>query len=206
MNWKLKDIIQETNHPFLNYFTLVYDLEKEDGSHKEYRYFMVSRRDKEHLLALTKNYQNVDGVVMPLYYVDPDTKKISLLITRQFRPTINRYVNSFTAGLVDPKEDLKSTIRREAKEEAGVEISDIEILTSPGTTSVGISDEINSVALARIVSFGKTALEEDEDISTRLIKLSYIKKSIEENSDEFYFPVNIKILLLYFLERFKGSY
>ncbi len=206
MKWTLKNIIQETNHPFLNYFTLIYDVEMEDNTHKECSYYMVSRRDKEHLIPITHNYQKIDGVVMPLYYIDPQTKKISILITRQFRPSIDRYVNSFTAGLIDEGEDIKQAIRREAKEEAGVEITDIEILASPGTTSVGISDEINSVALARIVSFGDNSLEEFEDISTKLVALSDIKKVIDNNSDEFYFPVNIKILLLYLLERFKGQY
>lgn len=206
MKWTLKDIIQETEHPFLNFFSLVYDILKDDGSHMDYTYYMVSRRDKDHLLSLTKNYEKVDGVVMPLYYVDPESKEISLLITSQFRPAINRYVNSFPAGLIDDHEEIKDAIIREAKEEAGVEITDIEILTSPGTTSVGISDEINSVALARIVSFGKNHLEDSEDISTRLIKLSDIKKSIDSNDGQFFFPVNIKILLLYLLERFKGCY
>lgn len=49
MNWKLVDVIQETFHPFLNYFDLVYEVEKE-GTVSIYHYYMVSRKTREEIL------------------------------------------------------------------------------------------------------------------------------------------------------------
>ncbi len=66
MKWTLKEVIQETNHPFLNYFTLVYDVEKPDGHHT-YSYYMASRRSKDELICQTKDISRPDGVVIPLY-------------------------------------------------------------------------------------------------------------------------------------------
>lgn len=200
MKWTLIDIKQETHHPFLNFFTLLYDVEQEDKTHVSYPYFIASRHSKEELVALKKDYSHPDGVVMPLYYKDLTTGKISLLMTRQFRPSMGTYLTSFPAGLIDKNEDLFTAVKREAKEEAGVEITDLEILAKPGATSSGLSDEINCVVLGRITSFGKTALENCEDISTTLVPLEELPKRLDD--DSYQFPINIRILCLYLLERF----
>ena len=201
MKWKLKEIRQETDHPFLNYYTLIYDV-IENNKHHDYSYYLVSRRKKEELLAYTHQYSTVDGIVIPLYYKDPKTNEVSLMMTRQFRPAVGTYVTSFPAGLKDKDDkDIQETIRREAKEEAGVEIADIEILSQPGPTSSGMSDEFNMVALARIVSFGKTHLEDFEDIGVELVPLQEVRRRLKDN-EHYLFPVNIRILCLYLLERF----
>lgn len=200
MKWHLKQIKQETSHPFLNFFTAVFDVEKEGHSHHEYEYYFASRHDIDHLMLKTKDFNHADGVVMPLYYID-DKGKVSLLMTRQFRPAIGAYLTSFPAGLIDKSDDdLFSAVKREAKEEAGVEITDLEILAKPGATSSGLSDEINAVVLARITSFNHNSLEEFEDIKTSLVPLEELKKMFDD--DNYHFPVNIKILCLYLLERF----
>ena len=87
MEWKLIDIKQETNHPFLNFYTLTYEVKKEDGSH-EYQYFMASRHDVEHLIPKTKNLSRPDGVLIPLYYQDPKTNEVSIVLTTQFMRSI----------------------------------------------------------------------------------------------------------------------
>lgn len=205
MKWTLKNIKKETDHPFLNYYTLTYDVEKEDGTHYDYQYYMVSRRKLEDLLPKTHNYRKPDAVMFPLYYID-EKGDISLLFTRQFRPAVGTYLMSFPAGLMDPGDkDIKETMIREAREEAGAEITDIEILSYPAPTSSGFSDEINALGLARIVSIGKQHLEEFEDISRKLVPLKEIP-SMMNKPEEYYFPCNVKLFLLYLLERFKGKY
>lgn len=203
MKWNLKKVIKETNHNFLNFYTLVYDITKDDNTHYEYEYYIASRHDQEHLLPISKNYEKTDGVVMALYYIDEKSGELSLLFTRQFRPSVSTYLTSFPAGLVDKDDkDITTSIKREAKEEAGVNITDIEILASNGTTSSGLSDEMNVVALARITSFGDKSLEEFEDINTFLVKLKDLKEML--NDKKYLFPINIKIITLYLLERFKN--
>jgi len=205
MKWTLKKVIKETNHPFLNYYTLKYDVEKEDGKHYDYDYYMVSRRDLEHLLPKTHAYRRPDAVMFPLYKVD-ENNKIQILFTRQFRPAMGTYLMSFPAGLMDPEDKtIEDTMRREAKEEAGAIIDDIEILSYPAPTSSGFSDEINALGMARIVSLGNQHLEEFEDISRRLIPLGEVPEMMK-HPETYYFPCNVTLFLLYFLERYKGRY
>jgi ADP-ribose pyrophosphatase len=200
MKWTLKKVIKETDHPFLNFYTLDYDVEKEDGHH-DYRYYMASRRDEKSLLPITHS-RRADGILIPLYYVDPKTGEISIVITSQFRPPMGDYVNSFVAGLLDPGDkDLFDTARREAKEEIGAEITDLELLAPASPTSSGMSDEINACVLGRIVDFKDKKLEEFEDIGYKLVPLD---KAVELLKDpKYFFPLQIRMVILYLSYRLK---
>ena len=202
MEWKLKDIIQETNHPYLNFFTLVYEVSK-DGKKSEYRYFLASRHSKETLLAKCHDFSKPDGVLIPLYYINPEDKQIYFLLTRQFRPAVGSYVTSLPAGLAD-KDDKDSfeVAKREALEEAGAIISDLELISSPSPTSSGLSDEIDSIVLARIERFETSSLEEFEDIKTNLYPLEEVKKMLNDR-EHCLFPLTIRLILLYLIERFQ---
>ena len=80
MEWKVKKVIQETSHSFLNFITVTYDVTKIDGTHYDYEYFMATRHDKDHILPLTKDYSRPDGVTIPLYYVDEEEKSPFFLL------------------------------------------------------------------------------------------------------------------------------
>ncbi|MCR5505878.1 MAG: NUDIX hydrolase [Bacilli bacterium] len=199
MYWKLKDIIQETNHPFLNFYTLVYEVEN-NGNKKEYRYFMASRKSKDKLYALTKD-KRPDGVLIPCYYVD-EKGEVSFLITSQFRPPLNRVVTSIPAGLLDEGDDLFSAAKREALEEGGVIIDNLELICPTSPTSSGLSDEVNAIVLGQIVGFKENHLEEFEDISYRLVKVDEVEKMLED--DNYFFAMNVRLLYKYLILRFKG--
>lgn len=198
MEWKLINIKQETNHKFLNYFTLTYEvyIGKEK---KTYDYFLASRHNINDLLAKTKNYKKIDGVVIALYFID-ENNDISVLLTKQFRPALGRYVTSFPAGLIDENEDILKAAKREAKEEAGVEIEDLSLLAKASPTSSGLSDETNAVVLGKIKSFNKTNLEEFEDINTQLVKLKDIDEIL--NNEDYFVAMNVRLILLYLKEKF----
>jgi ADP-ribose pyrophosphatase len=201
MKWTLVDVRQETDHPYLNYFTLVYDVEKEDGHHT-YEYRMASRHKKEDILPLTHKYDRPDGVLIPLYYVDPKTREVSVLLQKQFRPPIGRYVTSVPAGLMDPGDtDAFMTANREAKEEAGAIITDLELLSPAASTSSGLSDETNAVVLARIDHFTACDKEEFEDISPKLYSLEDVAKMLKDPA--YFFASNIRLIMLYLLYRFQ---
>lgn len=201
MKWTLKEIKQETNHKFLNYFTLVYQID--DGKKVfDYEYYMVSRRSKDELLTYTHLINKPDGVLIPLYYLDYKNKEVKFLLTRQYRPCIGTYLTSFTAGLLEKDESIFDAVKREVKEESGAIVDDIEILAPSSPSSACISDEITAVALARIIDFKETNLEYCEDITTSLYTIKEIKKMLIDKN--YIFPANIRILLLYLLERFKS--
>ena len=201
MDWKIEEVKQDTNHRFLNEFTLNYSV-KDGDSVKPYSYFAASRNDKDHLRAITKDYSRPDGVIMCLYYVDPTSKEVSILFTTQFRPAMGTYMTSFPAGLMDKEDNSPSdTATREALEEAGAIITDIEELCPASPTSSGLSDEMNAFLLARIVSFKRNDLEAFEDISTRLVPLSEVKAMLKDSN--YIIPLPTRLCCLYVLERFK---
>lgn len=200
MEWKLIEVRQETDHPYLNYFTLVYQVKKDD-TYRTYEYYMTSRRKKEDLIPVVKRASRPDGVMIPLYYRDKTTGKISFLLTRQFRPALGLYVTSVPAGLVDKNDkDIIQTAIREAKEEAGAMITDIEVIATIGSTSSGFSDETNGIVLARIESFLTKDLEEFEDINTRLYDIEEVKKMLSD--ENCFFALEVRTLLLYLIQRF----
>lgn len=201
MNWKLKKIKKETDHPYLNFYTVTYEVDK-DGAKYDYSYFMSSRHDESSLICRTNDTSKPDGVLMPLYYIDPKTKQISLLITKQFRPALNKYVSSFPAGLIDPNEDIKTTAKREAMEEAGVVIDDLEMICPPSPTSSGLTDELNAIVMGRITEFKNNNLEKFEDINTELVPLKNIEKYMENH----FFAMQIRLVIKYITLRFKGQY
>lgn len=201
MKWTLKSVKQETNHPFLNFYTVTYDVEKPDGHH-DYPYFMASRHAKEDLVCVTKDHVSSDGVLIPLYYRDPKTNKLSLLLTTQFRPPMNGYVTSFPAGLIDKGEDILTSAAREAKEEVGADITDLELLAPASPTSSGLSDETNACVLARIVSFENVNLEEFEDIGYKLVPM----EQVEDYCKDKFMAMQIRMIVKYLLLRFKGQY
>lgn len=200
MKWTLKEVIQETEHKFLNYYTLVYDVEKEDGRHR-YEYYMTSRRSKEELLPVIRKYDRPDGVMIPLYYID-EKGELYFLLTTQFRPALGRHVTSVPAGLMEKTdEDILEVARREAAEEAGAEITDLEIIARTGSTASGFSDETNGIVLARIQKFKDRNLEEFEDIRTNLYTASQVRDMLKD--DHYFFALEVRTLLLYLMLRFE---
>ena len=201
MEWKLISIDQETNHPFLNFFTLHYEVKGEDGVTRPYSYYLCSRRSKDELRANAHEYSRPDGVIMGLYKIDEATKEVSVLLTRQFRPAIGAYVNSFVAGLLDDNDkDPSEAAKREAKEEAGLIIEDVETLSPAAPTSTGLSDEMCAFLIARVVGSTRKHLEDFEDITSRFVRLSELKKMLEDPKE--FFPLNIRLVSIILLNKF----
>ncbi|MCQ2772832.1 MAG: NUDIX hydrolase [Bacilli bacterium] len=201
MEWKLKNVIQETNHKFLNFYTVHYDVTMDDGTYKDAEYYLASRKPANELRCVTHEYEKPDACMIALYYVDEKTKEVSMMITTQFRQALGTYMTSMPAGLVDPEDkDIYETARREALEEAGVLLDDIEILAPASTTSSGMSDEMNAMVLARISGFANNALEEFEDITANLIPLRKIKDMLSD--PKYIIPIHTRLTMLYLIERF----
>ena len=79
MNWRLSSLEKETNHPFLNFYVLHYDVLKE-GVLKEHRYFLASRKEENGLRPFIHDYSNPDAVVIGLYRFREG--KLEILLTK----------------------------------------------------------------------------------------------------------------------------
>lgn len=94
----------------------------------------------------------------------PFTLDGEVILIRQYRPPVNRYVIEFPAGLNDRNETLEETARRELLEETGYESGTMRFLAS-GPLSAGASSEILTVFLAEeLVYKGKQFLDPVENI------------------------------------------
>lgn len=197
MLWKLKCVNKETDHKFLNFYTYMYEVEKE-GEKTDYPYFVASRHDAGDVIAKSRNYARPDGVLM---MVINDQEEPSVLLIRQFRPPMNATIIEFPAGLLEETdEDELAAAKRESVEEAGVEIIDAKVIAPSSPTSSGLSDELVSIVEARVGGLTATHLERFEDIQARFVPLKDIPAMLED--PELIIALNVRLCLMYALEKY----
>jgi ADP-ribose pyrophosphatase len=201
MKWTYLGSNKETDHKFLNFYTLHYEVLKDDGTMKNTDYFVASRNlEKNELRIVKQDFDRADAVLIGAYTLKDG--KPYLLLERQFRQALNHEVISFPAGLVDKEDkDITSAARRELREETGYEADEIELLLPPSPTSEGLSDECNAVVLARLANKGEDEKEEFEDIQARLYSLEELRKLLNDKTN--IFSNSARLLILYLMERFR---
>lgn len=202
MKWNVTSIDKETEHHFLNFYTVHYKVINEDEKEKDYSYFLASRNESADNLRINrKQYDRPDAVLIGCYKIIDH--ELYLLLESQFRPALNREVISFPAGLMDSDDaDIKETAIREVKEETGYDVSHIEQLLPASPTSEGLSDECNAVVLAELKDKGTDNKEEFEDIDSSLCSKEKIKEMLSDES--YLFSNSARLLILYLFERFKN--
>ena len=166
MKNKVQNLETLVQTKFLSLYNANYT--NKDGNKKTWT--IATRKSKE---ALEEQFFNgkedkVDAVVILAYH--KDEKK--LVAIKQFRIPLNNYVYELPAGLIDNNDDIISTVKRELKEETGLDLEEVikdkigqKLYLSPGMT-----DE--SVSLVYCTCSGKISdenLEDDEDIETILL-------------------------------------
>ena len=97
-----------------------------------------------------------------------------ILMEKQWRYPVDKYIYELPAGTVDKGEPPKKTAIRELKEETGYTAKSIKFLFK-GYPAPGLMDEMMYFYLATGLKRGKTELDKDEVISLHPIK---IKKAI----------------------------
>jgi 8-oxo-dGTP pyrophosphatase MutT (NUDIX family) len=101
----------------------------------------------------------------------PLTDDGAVILIRQFRPPVNRYVIELPAGLCDPGETLEEAARRELTEETGYSAGTLTPLTE-GPLSSGLSSEILSVFSATGIAYvGVGKRDETEEIEVMKVPL-----------------------------------
>ena len=125
-----------------------------------------------------------DAVVIIAKHTDEN----KLVLIKQFRIPINDYVIELPAGLIDDGETFEETVKRELKEETGLDLLKInqEKTNKKVYVSVGMTDE--SVALVHCTCTGNISnenLEDDEDIEVILVSKEEAKEiiKVEKNID-----------------------
>ncbi|WP_455538392.1 NUDIX hydrolase [Terrisporobacter sp.] len=175
-------------------FISLYDIKYLNKCNEEKSWTVASRKRKKDLegMYLDGKKDKVDAVVICAYHKEKD----KLVIIKEFRVPINKYIYELPAGLVDSNDnDFSTTVIRELKEETGLDVVEIkenlsceQLYLSPGMT-----DE--SAAFVYCICEGeisKEYLEDDEDIETILVSRQEAMKIIKNNET----PMDIRVYLV----------
>ena len=141
-----------TEQPWLNLYDVEYS--SKDGS--PHHWLMCSRKDKPVVDAATP-----DAVYIAAILAAPQGNR--LVMTREFRVTIDDGEYGFSAGLIDENETIESTVRRELKEETGLEVVTIHHVSPPVYSSAGMSDESCCMVLVTASGTSSTHLNEPHE-------------------------------------------
>jgi ADP-ribose pyrophosphatase len=115
------------------------------------------------------------GAVLIVPILDDD----SMILIRQFRPVINKYIWEFPAGTLEEKETPLICAKRELVEEVGYKANKLkkiaEIFPAPGYTT----EKIIIYKATKLKKVKKKSME-DEVISLKRFKIKQIERFIKE--------------------------
>ena len=135
--------------------------------------------ERSWLMVSRKNDPIADakpGAVVIIATINSGSGK-RLVVTKEFRVPIWDYEYGFPAGLIDDGEDINETVRRELKEETGLDLLKINHISMPVYSSAGLTDESCLMVMAE--AKGEVSdrwLEDGEDIETLLLDVDGIKE------------------------------
>ena len=149
-------------------FLSMYEAQYENKVGNKKSWMIASRKSEETLNK--KFFQNQkddnDAVVIAALH-KPSNK---LVIVRQFRVPVNDFVYELTAGLIDDGEDFKNTVKRELKEETGLDLKEMVLEKSHLYLSPGMTDEcVNFTFCTCEGELSTDNMEDDECIEPMLI-------------------------------------
>lgn len=153
---------------FESKFLRVFDIQYAEGKH----YYSATRRPADRLAAVMsrEQFQNmVPDAVSCFVVMKEDGKEPVLLLTREFRYPVGRYVLSVPAGLIDPEDEGNESPQlaaaaREIQEETGIVISGTDSLklVNPLVFSTpGMTDESNALVCAVVHPTGEFRLTQE---------------------------------------------
>lgn len=161
-----------TDQKWLNLYSVAYTAK--DGS--PHRWVMCSRKDKP-----IEQAPEPDAVYIAAIVATPEGNR--LVMTKEFRVAIDDVEYGFPAGLIDEGETIESTVRRELKEETGLEVETIHHISPPVYSSAGMSDESCCMVLVTASGTPSTHLNEThEQIEVLLYDVDDIRALLQSRN------------------------
>jgi 8-oxo-dGTP pyrophosphatase MutT (NUDIX family) len=155
-----------------------------DMSYEELEEYFKNRYKK-------KPVEMNNGETYNYYYLDAGEAAIILtrfengdyVMVKQTRPAIEAIAISFPGGMVDPGEDPLEAAKREAREETGYEVTDIQFLCK-GYPSAGNSNAVFHLYIATLGEYVGQELDATESVEVRIVKKEKFEEMFEEGKIE----------------------
>lgn len=135
---QISNVRKLTDERWINLFSADFDNNGHQG-----RWVFASRKKEPH------GGRSCDAVIIVPVLRNPG-EPARLVMIREFRVPVGDHVIGLPAGLIDPGEDVEQTLRREIREETGLELSRIERITAPLFSSAGLTDEAVAMAFVEV--------------------------------------------------------
>jgi ADP-ribose pyrophosphatase len=163
---KILKVEKITNEKWLNLYAASYEHKGRKG-----RWIYASRRDSR------QQGVAVDAVIIvPILHAKG--KPPRLVLVKEFRVPIGGYNYGLPAGLLEPGEGVEETVRREMREETGMEVVRVKRISPPLCSSTGMTDEATVMVFVDVRSTPETkqALEGSEDIEVLLLDYEQVSR------------------------------
>ena len=147
-----------------------YELTYLNKAGREKKYEIVSRSEITGLDALGKR---VSGVSIVAYHED------RLLLLREFRMGVNRYIYNLCAGMIEEGESMEECITRELYEETGLSVKRIRTILPPSFAAVAFSDVKTQIAFVEAEGNFEDHTSDNEQIDAKFYSREEVRELLE---------------------------
>ena len=150
-----------------------YELTYQNKAGREKKYEIVSRSEIPGPEAIG---QRVSGVSIVAYHED------KMLLLREFRMGVNRFVYNLCAGMINEGESLEEYhhgIQRELYEETGLGVQKIRSILPPSFAAVAFSDVKTQIAFVDVEGNFEDHTSENEQITAAFYSKEEVRELLE---------------------------
>ena len=148
-----------------------YELEYENKNGKSKKYEIVSRSE---ITSVDELGEKINGVSIVVFYEN------KLLLLKEFRMAVNRYIYNLCAGMIEQGETVQETVARELHEETGLFVEEIIDILPPSYAAVGFSDILTHIAIVKAKGeLSNEFLSENEDIEAGFYDVDEVRELLK---------------------------
>lgn len=148
-----------------------YELEYENKSGKVKKFEIVSHSE---ISSIEELGQKISGVSIVALY------ECKMLLLREFRMGVNRYIYNLCAGMRERGETIEETIKRELHEETGLSVKEVIDILSPSYAAVAITDIQTQIAIVKAEgTLSDEFMSDNEDIEARFYTKDEVRQLLQ---------------------------
>ena len=146
-----------------------YELTYENKAGKEKTYEIVSRKELNSISDIGSQPSGVSIIA---------TKDDRLLLLREFRMGVNKFIYNLCAGMLEEQESIEECIKRELYEETGLKVRKFLDILPPSYYAVAISDVKTYIAFVEAEGDFEDHSSENEQIEAHFYTRDEVKNML----------------------------